>query len=398
MKEALRELAAAMARADSSASFAFELWDGDRISAGNGLPAAILRINTPDAVRKMFAGGFHGFGDAYVSGEIEVEGDLQELLRLGLAIQFDENTQSFWRKIRFLPFYLKTRSLPKQARNNIEYHYGRSNDFYALFLDETLTYSCAYFRNKTDSLEQAQRNKFEHVARKLMLAPGETLLDVGCGWGGMLLHCAGRFGIKGVGNTLSHNQFEFAAAKAQRLGLKDRVQVLLQDYRELSGVFDKFVSIGMFEHVGKEFIPGYLEKVAGLLKKGGLGLLHTIAKDVDTPTDTWTLQNIFPGGYIPNLAETVQEMGRVGFCILDIENLRLHYARTIDHWIARFEKSADKVMELFGERFVRMWRLYLHSSRAGFKYDGTRVYQILFSNGLRNDLPMVRDYMYSREQ
>ncbi len=394
MKEALRELAAAMNRADPSASFAFNLWDGERIAVGNGTPAAVLRINTPGAVRQLFSGGFHGFGDAYVSGEIAVEGDLQELLRLGLEIQFDENAQSFWKKLRFLPFYLKTRSLPTQARSNIEYHYGRSSDFYALFLDETLTYSCAYFRHETDSLEQAQRNKFEHIARKLMLTPGETLLDIGCGWGGMLIHCADRYGVRGVGNTLSRNQLEFASARAEKLGLADRVQVSLKDYRELAGTFDKFVSIGMFEHVGREFIPVYMKKVAGLLKPGGLGLLHTIAKDVDTPTDTWILQNIFPGGYIPNLAETVREMGRVGFCILDIENLRPHYARTLEHWIARFEKNVGKVEEMFGKKFVRMWRLYLQASRASFQYDGNRVYQVLFSNGLRNDLPLVRDYMY----
>jgi cyclopropane-fatty-acyl-phospholipid synthase len=180
----------------------------------------------------------------------------------------------------------------------------------------------------------------------------------------------------------------------EELGLGEQIEVKLQDYRLLSGKFDKFVSIGMFEHVGRRFIPVYMRKVAGLLKKGGIGLLHTIAKEVESATDAWMLRYIFPGGYVPSLAETIREMGRAGLCVLEIEGLRLHYGRTLDCWIANFERNIGKVREMFDERFVRMWRLYLNASSAGFKYNGTRLYQILFSNGLNNDLPMVREYMY----
>lgn len=394
MKRAMKELAARIHQADSSAAFSFEFWDGEIIRFG-GPPKVRLLLKSPGAVKRLLAEKFLGFGEAFTSGELEVEGDLQELLRLGLITRFDNGTVSFRQKLRFLPSYFKTRNTPSGARGNIQYHYNRSDDFYAFFLDETMTYSCAYFRGEDESLEQAQRNKYDHIARKLLLDAGEKVVDIGCGWGGMLIHSAREYGITGVGNTLSPNQFEYANRKIEGLGLQDRLEIRLQDYRELSGEFDKFVSIGMFEHVGKEFIPVYMKKVAAILKKGGLGLLHTIARDVALPTDPWTLRYIFPGGYIPNLDEVVREMGRAGLSILDVEGLRIHYAKTLDRWIANFEGNAHRVREMYGEPFVRMWRLYLNTSSAGFKYGDIRLYQILFSNGLNNTLPLGRKYMYA---
>ncbi len=227
-----------------------------------------------------------------------------------------------------------------------------------------------------------------------MLTSGDRLIDIGCGWGGMLLHSAQEFAISAKGVTLSQNQYDHAIGRIKDLGLADRLEVRLQDYRQVDGKFDKFVSIGMFEHVGKEFIAVFMRKTATLLKKGGIGLLHTISKDIESPTDAWMQRYIFPGGYIPSLSQIVREMGRAGLCILDIENLRMHYARTLDCWIANFESHTGQVERMFDKRFVRMWRLYLNASSATFKYDGARLYQILFSNGLNNDFPMVRDYMY----
>lgn len=211
----------------------------------------------------------------------------------------------------------------------------------------------------------------------------------------MLLHTAQEFAISARGVTLSQNQYDYALGRIKDLGLADRLEVRLQDYRQVDGKFDKFVSIGMFEHVGKEFIAVFMRKTAVLLKKGGIGLLHTISKDIESPTDAWMQRYIFPGGYIPSLSQIVREMGRAGLCILDIENLRMHHARTLDCWIANFESHTGQVERMFDRRFLRMWRLYLNASSATFKYDGARLYQILFSNGLNNDLPMVRDYMYS---
>jgi cyclopropane-fatty-acyl-phospholipid synthase len=393
MKKAMRELAAAINRTDPNAAFSFELWDGEVIGYG-GKPKTTLLIKSAKVPGQMFSKGFLGFGEAYVEGDLEVEGDLQELLRLGLIVQFDEKTFSLWQKMRLLAFRLKTMDTVGRARGNIAYHYDLTPEFYSLFLDESLTYSCGYFKNEDDSLDEAQRNKYDHIARKLMLSPSDTLIDIGCGWGGMLLRSARKYGIRGVGVTLSSNQSRYGSKMIEELGLGEQIEVKLQDYRLLSGKFDKFVSIGMFEHVGRRFIPVYMRKVAGLLKKGGIGLLHTIAKEVESATDAWMLRYIFPGGYVPSLAETIREMGRAGLCVLEIEGLRLHYGRTLDCWIANFERNIGKVREMFDERFVRMWRLYLNASSAGFKYNGTRLYQILFSNGLNNDLPMVREYMY----
>ncbi len=393
MKRAIRDLAAAINRADPSAAFSFELWDGQVIQYGDR-PKATLIIKSAKVPHQIFSRGFLGFGEAYVSGDLEVEGDLQELLRLGLIVQFDEKNFSLLQKIRLFPFYIQTIDTVGKSRENIAYHYDLTPEFFSLFLDDSLTYSCGYFDNEVDSLDQAQRNKYDHIARKLMLSHEDTLVDIGCGWGGMLMHSAHSYGIKGTGITISQNQHRHASRRIEESGLGNRIDVKLMDYRQLSGKFDKFVSIGMFEHVGKNFIPVYMRKVAELLKKGGIGLLHTISKDLESPTDAWMVRYIFPGGYVPSLPETVREMGRAGLCILDIEGLRLHYGRTLDCWTANFEKNIGKVQEMFDQRFVRMWRLYLNAASAGFKYGGTRVYQILFSNGLNNDLPTERDYMY----
>lgn len=397
MKKMVAELAAAINRADPAAAFSFELWDGKIIEYGDR-PKTTLIIKSARVPGQLFSRGFLGFGEAYVAGDLEVKGDLQELLRLGLVSEFDEKNFSLLQKLRLLPFYLKTASTAGNARANIAYHYDLNPEFFSLFLDESLTYSCGYFKNGDDSLDLAQRNKYDHIAGKILLSPGETLVDIGCGWGGMLLHSASKYGIRGVGITLSENQSKHVSRRIRELGLVDRIDVKLLDYRRLKGKFDKFVSIGMFEHVGKRFLPVYMRRTAELLKKGGLGLLHTIATEVDAGSDAWIHRYIFPGGYLPSLAETIGEMGKAGLNVLDVEGLRLHYGRTLDCWIANFERNVDRIQEMFDERFVRMWRLYLNVSSAAFKYDGNRLYQILFSNGLNNDLPITREYMYLHDR
>jgi cyclopropane-fatty-acyl-phospholipid synthase len=394
MKNAFKDLVLRVKSAEPNASLIIEFWDGDILTVGKQ-PIATLRLKSEACVRKILAEGFAGFGEAYMQGILEVEGDLQELLRLGMVAGIAQMRPSGRERLWFFIAHLKSRNTLKGACKNISHHYDLGEDFYSLYLDSYLTYSCAYFKTPDDSLEQAQLNKYDHIARKLMLRSGEKLLDVGCGWGGMLIHAAQRYGIKGLGNTLSRQQYEYANRKIKELGLQGQIKVVLDDYRHLTGKFDKLVSIGMFEHVGKEFIHDFMRKAFELLKKGGLGLLHTIGKETESPGDLWTMRYIFPGGYLPNLPEVAFHMGEAGLSILDVENLRLHYARTLDLWARNFEKNIEKVREMFEETFVRMWRLYLHASPAGFRYAEARIYQILFSNGLNNQLPMTREHVYT---
>jgi cyclopropane-fatty-acyl-phospholipid synthase len=396
IKKSLVNLADMMHRTDPDSRFAFELWDGEALVYGNQ-PEVILRFKSKESAKQLLCNGFLGFGEAYMAGDLEVEGNLEELLRLGFYIEFDEKSLSFWQKMSFLCHRLSTRNTMGRVGKNISYHYDLGDTFYSLFLDKSMTYSCGYFINETASLEQAQQNKYEHICRKLALQPGEKLVDIGCGWGGMLIYAAQNYGIKGLGNTLSHNQCECARRKIEELGLQNQIQVVLADYRQISGTFDKFVSIGMFEHVGKAFIPVYMRTLSKLLKEGGLGLLHTIGKDAESRSDAWILKYIFPGGYIPNLTEIVREMGLAGLSILDVENLRFHYALTLDRWAHNYEENLERVKQMFDEPFVRMWRLYLQACSAGFKYGSSRLYQILFSNGLTNCLPLTRKHLYQDE-
>jgi cyclopropane-fatty-acyl-phospholipid synthase len=393
VKKAIKNIAQMMHHSDPQACFNIDFWDGDAIRFGN-LPRVTLRLKTKRCAKRIIEKGFLGFGESYMMGDLEVDNDLKELLRLGFAINFDDYHLPFWQKYRFFIFSLLNRDTLRRTPQNISYHYDRGNEFYALYLDKTMAYSCAYFKREDDSLEQAQLNKYEHICRKLLLKPNESLLDIGCGWGGMLIYAAQKYGITGVGNTLSQNQYEYANRIIKELGLQDQIKILYQDYRQLSGKFDKVLSIGMFEHVGKKFIPIFIQKVSGLLKTGGLGLLHTIGKDTLSTSDPWTFNHIFPGAYLPTLHEITCGMGKTGFSVIDVENLRLHYAKTLEKWAENYERNVARVRELFGDAFVRQWRLFLYSAAAGFKYGESRLFQILFSNGLNNALPITRAHVY----
>ncbi len=395
MKTAFKKIAEMMHHSCPDESFAFEFWDGDRISFGKA-PCVTLHFKTKECVKKIIRSGYMGFGESYMERALEIVGDMQRLFRLGFSINFDESTLSLLEKLRYFIISLINRDTLRRVPKNISHHYDLGNEFYSFFLDKTLTYSCAYFNKEDDSLEQAQLNKYEHISRKLLLKPGDSLLDIGCGWGGMLIYAAQKYGINGVGITLSKNQYEDADRKIKELGLDSQIKVIYKDYRELSGRYDKVVSIGMFEHVGKKFIPIFIKKISDLLKKEGLGLLHTIGKDTPSPGDPWTFKYIFPGGYLPCLAEIVQEMGKTGFSILDVENLRWHYAKTLEYWVENYELNVKKVREMFDEAFVRQWRLFLNGSIAGFSYGDSRLFQVLFSNGINNELPPTRAHVYTK--
>jgi len=335
-----------------------------------------------------------GFREEYVAGSIDVEGDFQQLLRVGMDPRVQDMKLSSRTKAAVLLQHLRSLNTLKRSPANIAHHYDLGDDFYKLYLDESLTYSCAYFRNEHDALEQAQQQKYEHICRKLQLKPGETLVDIGCGWGGMLLYAARHYGVEGLGCTLSDHQAAYAKRRLADEGLDNRVSILLEDYRNITGQFDKFVSIGMFEHVGKGFISAFMEKTKNILKPGGLGLLHTVGKECDSVGDPWTLKYIFPGTYIPVLDHVIRTVGEKGLVPIDVENLRLHYALTLEAWANRFESNAEQIEGLFDPRFVRMWRMYLNGSAAAFRWGNIRLYQILFSNGPNNTLPLTREHLY----
>jgi cyclopropane-fatty-acyl-phospholipid synthase len=394
MKKTLRKLFRELSGRLPDIPFEARFWDGQAETYGNGLPAFVLTFNSKAAVKHIFSRGSMGFGEEYVAGNIDVDGDFQKLVHLGINPRFQEIELSLGTKAAILLRHITSLNTMNRSPANIAHHYDLGNDFYKQYLDESMAYSCAYFRNDEDTLEQAQQQKYEHICRKLQLKEGETLVDIGCGWGGMLLYAARHYGVKGVGCTLSTHQAEYARERVAQEGLEQRITILLEDYRNIQGQFDKFVSIGMFEHVGKGFIPGFMKKTRALLKQGGIGLLHTIGKERDAAEDPWTMKYIFPGGYIPILDHVIRAMGEKGLVPVDMENLRLHYANTLDEWAKRFESNIQKIEAMFDARFVRMWRMFLNGSAAAFRWGDIRLYQVLFTNGLNNSLPMTREHLY----
>jgi len=345
---------------------------------------------------------FHGdmlmnFGDAYMDGRVDFEGDLADLmslaLRNGLMSVTGEAKGLTGTALRAAG---KLRSL-KHEKENIAHHYDLGNDFFSLWLDESLTYSCAYFGNASDPLEQAQQQKIEYSLKKLRLQPGESLLDIGCGWGALVMRAAEHFGAKATGITLSQEQYAGVSALIEARGLQDKASVRLMDYSSLVGEeqFDKIVSIGMMEHVGKAHLAEFTRGVETMLRPGGLALLHLITIVKEGPINCWIEKHIFPGGYIPALSEIVRHLTSRDFRVWDVENFAPHYRMTLDHWSERFEQCVPLVRKRFGERFVRMWRLYLRASSAAFREGEVEVHQILVSRGQQSGLPLTREDLYS---
>jgi cyclopropane-fatty-acyl-phospholipid synthase len=394
MKGILQELLRNMSGSLPHISFEVKFWDGEAERFGSGTPSFTLAFNGKGAAKSILTRGSMGFAEELVAGGIEVAGDFQQLVRLGMESRFQNLKLSLGTKAAVFFRHLTSLNTLKRAPANITHHYDLGNEFFKLYLDESMTYSCAYFKSDRDTLEQAQEQKYEHICRKLQLREGETLVDIGCGWGGMLLYAARHYGARGLGCTLSSRQAEYAREKVAKEGLEARITILRQDYRTIQGQFDKFVSIGMFEHVGRRFIPTFMDKARALLKPGSIGLLHTIGKDRDTPSDPWTMKYVFPGAHIPTLDHVVRGMAKRGLVLVDIENLRLHYAATLDEWRRRFEANVEQVAKMFDQRLVRMWRMFLCGSAAAFRWGDLRLYQILFTNGQNNLLPLTREHLY----
>lgn len=329
-------------------------------------------------------------GEAYMDGDIEIEGNLYQALDhfLGQMGKFSTDEKA-------LKKLIYSSVSKKNQEKEVTSHYDIGNDFYKLWLDETMSYSCGYFKTSEDTLFQAQKNKVDYILQKLCLKENMELLDIGCGWGYLLIEAAKKYKVKGTGITLSHEQYQEFQNRIKKEGLEKYLTVELMDYRDLpkySKQYDRVVSVGMVEHVGRENYQLFIDCVSQVLKDKGVFLLHFISALKEHPGDAWIKKYIFPGGVVPSLREMVSAMSEDNFHILDVENLRLHYNKTLLCWEENYKKNIDQVKKMFDERFARMWELYLCSCAATFHNGIIDLHQILATKGINNDLPMVRWY------
>ena len=337
-------------------------------------------------------------GEAYSNGTAVIEnGTLTEFLDIALKNvgRNETNTLSeFLNKLRGTYRFLTNFNLVKKSKLNVAHHYDISDDLYGLFLDSKRQYSCAYFKNENDDLETAQTNKIKHIIKKLNLKPNQRVLDIGSGWGSLAIEIAKASQCEVVGITLSENQLEYSKKKAKELNLENQVEFRLMDYRQLDEKFDRVVSVGMFEHVGRKFYKNYFNQVSNLLNDDGIALIHTIGS-ANPPRDPqpWITKYIFPGGYTPSLSEVAKPIEKSGLVISDIEVLRMHYAHTLRHWKERFLGEKDRVLQMFDEKFFRMWEFYLTSCEMSFKWGDQVVFQLQLTKKFTS-VSTTRDYIY----
>lgn len=363
---------------------------GKEYQIGEGSPTFTVKFNKMIPLTELAASTSLALGEAYMNGDLEIEGDLYEALDhfLGQMGKFSTDEHAL-KKLLF------TSNSKKNQKKEVSSHYDIGNDFYKLWLDDTMSYSCGYFMHEDDTLYQAQINKVDHILKKLYLKEGMSLLDIGCGWGFLLIEAAKKYKIKGTGITLSTEQCREFKKRIIEEGLEDYLTVELMDYRDLpkSGLmFDRVVSVGMVEHVGRDNYQLFLDSVKQILKPGGLFLLHFISGLTEHAGDPWIRKYIFPGGMVPSLREILSCMAKDQYHTLDVENLRPHYNRTLLCWERNCQQQLDKIKKMFDEKFVRMWDLYLASCAATFHNGIIDLHQILVTNGVNNDLPMVRWY------
>ncbi|MCX0401609.1 class I SAM-dependent methyltransferase [Clostridium perfringens] len=377
----------------SDRPFDLEYWDGEIIKYGEGEPEFKLIIKNFPSKKELLSDPSVALGEAYMKGDIDIEGDLQKFFE-----SIIRNKDSFMNKntVFRLASKIKAPSLIK-SKKDIAHHYDIGNDFYSLWLDKTMSYSCGYFKNPTDTLYDAQMNKIHHILKKLNLKEGQHLLDIGCGWGYLIIEAAKLYKVKALGITLSEEQFKKAKERIKQEELEDLVDVQLMDYRNLEKSnleFDRIVSVGMAEHVGHANLPLFFKNVDSVLKESGLFLLHNITNLVETEGNKWITTYIFPGGYLPTLREELNIAADINFRTLDVESLRLHYMKTLEEWCKNFMNHLDEERDMFDDEFLRMWHLYLATCAAAFHYWDIDIHQILFSKGINNTLPMTRKYLY----
>ena len=364
--------------------------DGEEYKIGEGEPTFTAKFKESIPVSKLLSSTSLALGEAYMSGNLEIEGDLYHALDY-----FMSEMDKFSIDKKAMKKLIFTSISKKNQEKEVRSHYDIGNDFYKLWLDETMSYSCGYFLNDNDTLYQAQVNKVDYILKKLYLKEGMRLLDIGCGWGFLLIEAAKKYKIHGTGITLSVEQYNEFRRRIVDEGLEDYLEVKLMDYRDLKNSdlkFDRVVSVGMLEHVGRDNYQLFIDCVNTVLKPHGLFLLHFISGLKEHPGDPWIKKYIFPGGVIPSLREIMNCLAEDNFHTLDVENLRNHYNRTLLCWEKNYKEHIDEVREMFDEEFVRMWDLYLSACAAIFHNGIIDIHQILVSKGVNNDLPIVRWY------
>lgn len=366
------------------------LWDGKDLASGSAAPFRLV-IRSRGALWRLITNPLLNFGDDYSAGNIEIEGDLIGFLEA--AYRAMARPGEVRRRSRPSPKWHREKiNSPPESRRNIHHHYDIGNDFYRLWLDEEMLYTCAYFPRPDLSIEQAQIAKMELICRKLRLKGGERVIEAGCGWGGLARYMAKNYGARVRAFNISREQVAYAHERARQEGVEG-VEYLEDDYRNITGKCDVFVSVGMLEHVGPNNYRQLGEVIDRTLSETGLGLIHSIGQNVAEPMSDWLVKRIFPGSYPPTVREMMEIFEPYSFNVLDLENLRLHYAKTLVQWLSRFEQNSGEVAAMYDESFVRAWRLYLSGSIANFNTGCLELFQVLFSRRGNNQIPWTRDHL-----
>lgn len=370
------------------------LWNGEELSPADQKPIARIFIRERGALYRLLKNPELHFGDDYSTGRIEVEGDLVTLLETVFRASDASHDQGLLNKGLSRWLNRPRSNTLSGSRRHIHQHYDIGNEFYKLWLDEQMVYTCAYFPSPAATLEQAQIAKMDHICRKLRLKPGETVVEAGCGWGSLARHMARYYGVKVKAFNISHEQITYARERAKAEGI-DGVEYIEDDYRSIEGKFDVFVSVGMLEHVGTNHYRELGAVIDRCLTDSGRGLIHSIGRNKAQLMNAWVEKHIFPGAYPPTLREMMNILEPWSFSVLDVENIRLHYAKTLEHWLERFEQHVDQVTEMFDEDFVRTWRLYLASSMASFTAGSLQLFQVVFTRPTSNEIPWTRAHLYA---
>jgi len=389
-----RRLAHGLLEAAGRPPMALVLWNGEEISVSTQPPTTRAHIRDRAAFYRVLRNPSLHFGDLYSTGRIEIEGDFVEFLVMAYQGVVNQENGVLGRLHKLVSPRPRANTL-RGSRANIHHHYDIGNPFYELWLDrEYQQYTCAYFPDPALTLEQAQIAKLEHVCRKLELKPGDTVAEAGCGWGGLARYMAKHHGVRVRAFNISHQQVAYARERARAEGLADRVEYVEDDYRNMTGEYDKFVSVGMLEHVGPDNYPALGDILNRVLKPNGRGLIHSIGRNKPELMNAWIEQRIFPGAYPPTLREMMQIFESHSFSVLDVENLRMHYTETLRHWLARYEEHTSSIEAMFDRDFVRAWRLYLAGSIAAFLSGSLQLFQVVFARPCDNSLPWSRAHLY----